>query len=1236
MAEQIDPLYVGRTLVVMLCMHRSGSSLVTNLLQRLGMSLGPFELLGTSEHNKHGHFEAVPMYRLNQELLTQVFGFSDDVPDSADVLRRFCACEGQWRLETSPGWQQRIEQGRKLVEQLVTSGPICGFKDPRVPLLWPFWKHVFSGFAGLRVVPIFLVRSPHEIAMSIFMRSKGSLGYYHALDVTAVHYRWLNRIHHGWDGERAVVRFDPRVFTEDLRRAAEVCRLDWSEEVFSQVFDATCKHHEPAAVEHPAEKLFRRLSRLRTTERDPANRRRLEQDAAIRESVMQGQLTETQQEVRQARLTAEQYERQNLEQDRQHRQQNAEYQRQNAEYQRQISRHQQEIRHAQQQTARYQQANLQYRQQDLQHQQESLRYRQTEESHRARIAQLENRLALITQSRTWKLRGSLVAAAQHIPGLWNWRRKAPLPRGNDELDTRWLGEAESERARLQPSFRVNHEPYGDREEKCVPMKPKVSIIIPFRDEIGLLQECLGTLAIALDSSLDSVEVLLLDNRSCEGAVEHLRIPRGLSCRTVNADFDFNFQTLQNIGAREASGDFLLLLNSDVVFTKASRGFLEAMQTEAQKPNVGAVGCLLWYPDGTIQHAGAVVGMNGWADHVYRGWSPAETRFFPFSSFRKNRDVSAVTAACLMVEKSKFFKAGGFDERFVVCGGDVDFCLRLLSKGYTNRYLGSVEMVHLESKTRDPAKVPPGDFVESRRAYDAFLARNNRRNPYFPAWLPLKHQPPREYLREASKAINRRLNDKLPNWFLWLVRRLKAYALDLPRQVCRKFREEPVKVAFARMLVKIRRLCAGFRVSGARKTAWVPIVDAERVVPSHLLPLRPRTINKSFSPVRLNIVFPGLAEENFFGGAITASILAFCMKLHMPSLDLRFLFVAGSCDPALLRRTMLTYLGPAASNVVFTVEEHFHAADYTVDVHENDFFLGTIWYSCLKLAPLTNGKPFFYLVQDYEPGFYPWSDDFAGAYSTYHLNCVPIFNTTLLRDFFLSQGFFPNSRLVAFEPPFVKVKADRNREKQKKKLLFYARPGTPRNLFITGIHALMEAAKRGAFGDDWEILSAGESHWSISLAPGIILRSLGKLPLEEYKRLLSEIDIGLSLMLSPHPSYPPLEMAAAGAWVVTNSFANKDLAKEFSNVISCPPSAPEIAQALVDVAARVRQGETAPARFSAAVVGDGDENEWLATMRPVCAFIKTEMDKACSVENLDPPAPRAWSVETLTPIGCNHA
>ena len=96
MAEPSDLSYAGRTLVVVFCMHRSGSSLVSNLFHRLGMSLGPFELIGAAESNKYGHFEAVPFCTLNRELQTQIFGFPDDLPESAEVLDGFCKGEGRW------------------------------------------------------------------------------------------------------------------------------------------------------------------------------------------------------------------------------------------------------------------------------------------------------------------------------------------------------------------------------------------------------------------------------------------------------------------------------------------------------------------------------------------------------------------------------------------------------------------------------------------------------------------------------------------------------------------------------------------------------------------------------------------------------------------------------------------------------------------------------------------------------------------------------------------------------------------------------------------------------------------------------------------------------------------------------------------------------------------------------------------------------------------------------------
>ena len=149
MAEPSDLSYAGRTLVVVFCMHRSGSSLVSNLFHRLGMSLGPFELIGAAESNKYGHFEAVPFCTLNRELQTRIFGFPDDLPESAEVLDGFCKRGGDGRTtrrfprkpsNAGPTWFANWSNPRRF----------SGFKDPRTVLLWPFWTRVLSRFPVCR------------------------------------------------------------------------------------------------------------------------------------------------------------------------------------------------------------------------------------------------------------------------------------------------------------------------------------------------------------------------------------------------------------------------------------------------------------------------------------------------------------------------------------------------------------------------------------------------------------------------------------------------------------------------------------------------------------------------------------------------------------------------------------------------------------------------------------------------------------------------------------------------------------------------------------------------------------------------------------------------------------------------------------------------------------------------------------------------------------------------------
>jgi hypothetical protein len=250
-------MYDGKTLVVLFCMHRSGSSFAGRFLQRLGMSLGPFELLGADASNPHGHFEAAPIVALNRRLQLESCGFEGDYPRDPAVLQRFRDAGGEPSDGTYSDGQR--DEGTRLIEQLVGAGRVSGFKDPRTALTWPFWEGVLERFPGLRIVALSQLRSPHEIAMSMFQRSQGDCSYRDALDITAVHYRRMKEILDRWPGERAVLQFEPRSFARQARHAAAVCGLPWDEPALAEVYDPMCRHHAPAKIVHEAQELYEQL-----------------------------------------------------------------------------------------------------------------------------------------------------------------------------------------------------------------------------------------------------------------------------------------------------------------------------------------------------------------------------------------------------------------------------------------------------------------------------------------------------------------------------------------------------------------------------------------------------------------------------------------------------------------------------------------------------------------------------------------------------------------------------------------------------------------------------------------------------------------------------------------------------------------------------------------------------------------------------------------------------------------
>jgi O-antigen biosynthesis protein len=226
--------------------------------------------------------------------------------------------------------------------------------------------------------------------------------------------------------------------------------------------------------------------------------------------------------------------------------------------------------------------------------------------------------------------------------------------------------------------------------------PKVSFLIPTRDQAHLLETCLDGLA-QLEYPGET-EWIIVDNGSVQP--EALRLLETWSSdprvRVLRDQRPFNFSALNNLAAQTASGTFLCLYNNDVETLDAH--WLTEMVRHALQPSTGAVGAMLLYPDRTVQHAGVSIGVGGAAGHIMRGVNEHDDQ--NASWFRTTREVSAVTAACLLVAREKYFAVGGLDEAaFAVAFNDVDFCLKLKQAGWRNIYCAEARLIHHESKSR---------------------------------------------------------------------------------------------------------------------------------------------------------------------------------------------------------------------------------------------------------------------------------------------------------------------------------------------------------------------------------------------------------------------------------------------------------------------------------------------------------------------------------------------------------
>ena len=225
--------------------------------------------------------------------------------------------------------------------------------------------------------------------------------------------------------------------------------------------------------------------------------------------------------------------------------------------------------------------------------------------------------------------------------------------------------------------------------------PMVSILIPNKDQLQTLKKCLKS--IWEKTEYTNYEILIIENNSTEKETFEFykRIDGRHHVRVLYWDKEFNYSAINNFGAAQAKGEYLLLLNNDTEVI--SKGWMKELLSHCQRPEVGMVGAKLYFPDNTIQSAGTIIGMGGMADHAFVNMDRKKSGYMHRASIQV--DMSGVTAACAMVKRSVYEEVHGLEENLTVAFNDVDLGLKIVTAGYLIVFDPYAELYHYESKSR---------------------------------------------------------------------------------------------------------------------------------------------------------------------------------------------------------------------------------------------------------------------------------------------------------------------------------------------------------------------------------------------------------------------------------------------------------------------------------------------------------------------------------------------------------
>jgi hypothetical protein len=676
------------------------------------------------------------------------------------------------------------------------------------------------------------------------------------------------------------------------------------------------------------------------------------------------------------------------------------------------------------------------------------------------------------------------------------------------------------------------------------------------------------------------------------AIDVLAVPPdALGAAASHVDDDVFAKAIVDGGMRLQRGDWLW----------------DALGTFELDPAVGVVGGRILDEHGQVQHVGYFAGLDGFVATPNHG-APPPSVYGQLAYIR--RGVTAVHGGLLVVRRTAFAAAGPLLD---VDGDDglhgIEFCLRAAGSGILTAYTP-----RLDARRTRPLPRLPGAGHPMRSLLLVQYPQLRAADPFHSGLLGDTSATfgIRVWNENAPPGDTSVLLGKLVRGAAAMVWATRDTARHLVRRTLGMVRNRPVRTR------------TGFQVpappaAGATDTANAPgaapalAPTGAYVPPTGLLPMADPlhlVVDPALRTPTLNVLLPGIAMASMSGGPNT--IFNLCYRMAARGVPVRFVSTGVTLDadmePVWRHVQSLSGIAERLPNVAFV-----DAFDRRrpVPIGAGDVFMATAWWTAqmVKYAlPLVRSRRFLYVIQDFEAVLHEHSTAHALALETYGLDYIPFVNHPFLLDYLRGHGVgrFADPEFAAaatridpaidrtrFHPP-----AERERAPGPRRLLFYARPrSAKRNLFELGVAALQRAVHRGAFARQaWEFLAIGDPVAPVELGQGHVLRPAPWRDFDGYAAQMRSADVLLSLMLSPHPSYPPLEMAACGGLVVTNSYANKTQAAfaAISPNIMAPPATIEgIGDALAAAAARV--GDTAGRRGGADLPYPAD---WAAALAPI--------------------------------------